>query len=441
MVDLNSLISQFDILFFLVYAIAGYIFMQLFVFKNMGGDFYLLLKIFFLLKLISAALMSFLTIYYWKEGDAIFYYSEGQNLFQLFRYDPSNLKYLILPVEEYHARLNLDNVLAKTYNGSGQESSFLVSKFCAVFYYFSIGKYLLINFFFCLFSTIAQLKLYLVLAKRYPHGKKMLSICILFMPTLLLYSSSIFKETLCLAFIALAANHYYNIVKKNQVFFNGLFLLVYLWLIYTVKYYVLYAFLTAVCLFFLTRFINVMLNKSFISKSITILVLFVIFIALLQNLEIFDPYVASFADTSNFFQDYYNNEATGASFEIGEMETTFKGLLQKIPVGFYTTFFRPHLWEVRKPIVLFSAMESFLFLCLTLFTLLKKRKLILSFLRHDSLARLSMFYCIVLATLIGLTTFNFGTLIRYKVPIAPFAWLFIFLLLYYIPIKKIEKTI
>jgi hypothetical protein len=155
-----------------------------------------------------------------------------------------------------------------------------------------------------------------------------------------------------------------------------------------------------------------------------------------------DPYVLSFVDTSNVFQQYYNSDfGETSSFEIGEIETSVSGLIKKIPIGFYSTYFRPHLWEVKKPIVLFSAFESFLFLAFTLFTLVKKWNYLFRLVRNDLFARLSLYYSIILGIIIGLNTFNFGTLIRYKIPVVPFALLFVLLLYYYTPPKKTEKII
>ena len=441
MVDLNSLISTSDFIVFLIFSILGYILMRILVFRNMDKGFYSLLKIFFLLKLASTVLMSLLTIYYWKEGDAIFYYSEGQNLIQLFKKDISNIKYLFIPLEYYQAGLNIDNDLVKTYNGSGMESSFLVSKFCALFYFPAFGKYLLVNFFFCLLSTIAQIKLYIIILKRYPYLKKIIALCLLFMPTLLLYSTSIFKETLCLSFIGFAFYNFNQIINKKNSLLNTFFLLLNVFLVFIVKSYVLYSFLISIFMLLFFQFTGAMYRHSLITRALLLVFLTGLFTLVIYNLDFFDTYVLSFVDTSNFYQQYYNNDfGETSSFEIGEIETTLGGLLKKMPVGFYTTYFRPHIWEVRKPIVLFSALESFFILSLTIWTLIKKGKYLLQLLRRDLFARLSLYYTIVLGTIIGLTTFNFGTLIRYKVPVVPFAWLFIFILFYYTP-KKTDKNI
>lgn len=437
MVNLNSLISDSDFFILLLFSLLAYAVMRIFIFKDKSKSFYQMFKIFFLLKVLSGVLMSLLTIYYWKEGDAIFYYLEGQNMIQLIKRDFTNIRYLFIPLEYYQNQISVDNDLIKTYNGSGAESSFLVSKFCAILYYPALGKYLLVNFFFGLFSTIAQVKLYLVVLKRYPHLKKVVALCILFMPTLLLYSTSIFKETLCLSFIGFAFFNFQQIVNSKNTALHCFYLLLNVYLIFIVKSYVLYAFLIAIFLLLFFQFVGVMFRHSLITRALILLFLAGLSLLSYNRLDFFDPYVLTFVDASNFFQQHYNSDfGETSSFEIGEIETTLQGLLKKIPLGIFTTYFRPHLWEVKKPIVFFSALESFLILAFTIWAFIKNGKYLLILIREDFFARLSMYYAIVLGIIIGLTTFNFGTLIRYKVPVVPFAWLFVFLLFYYKPIQK-----
>ena len=271
--DLNDLISDTDFFLFFIYALIGYFLIRYVIFKNRDKRFYLMVKIFFGLKLISAIVMSLLTVYYWKIGDAISYFNESQNLIQLFKKDISNIKYLFIPVEYYSSQLSLDNDLIRTVNGAGQESSFLISKLCAIFYPFALGKYLLVNFLFCFMSIVGQLKFYTVLVKRYPHLKKVIAISILFMPTLLLYSSTIYKETLCYSCIGFIFYNFHQIMHKRNAVWNTFFLILNAFLILTVKFYVIVAFLISIFLLLFFQFVGIMFRHSLITKSFVIILL------------------------------------------------------------------------------------------------------------------------------------------------------------------------
>ncbi len=435
--DVSYLIQTTDIFIFFAYSLFGYAIIRFIIFRNEDKHFYLTLKLFFGLKIISAIIMSLLTVFYWKVGDAISYFNEGENLIQLLKKDISNIKYFFLPVEFYSSQLKIDNELVRTVNGAGQEASFFISKLCALFYPLAMGKYLLVNFFFCFISIIAQLKLYIIIVKRYPHLKRIIAVCILFMPTLLLYSSTIYKETICYSCICFAINNLYNIKHNSSKTANYIFLIINVFFIFITKHYIISGFLIAAFLLLFFQFITLMLRHSIITRFMAITLLIVVGTFLYYNLEIFNPYILSFVDTSNTFQEYYNNDfGETSSFKIGEIEMSVEGLVKKMPIGFYSTYFRPHVWEVRKPIVLFSAIESCFILSLTLYTLVFKGRYIFELVSRDLFARMSLYYSIVLGIIIGLTTFNFGTLIRYKVPVVPFAWLFVFILLYYVPTKK-----
>ena len=111
----------------------------------------------------------------------------------------------------------------------------------------------------------------------------------------------------------------------------------------------------------------------------------------------------------------------GSNFEIGEMEPTLGGVTKKMPVGITAALFRPFLWEVRKPIMLFTALESLFILWYTLQTIFRVG--IFSFFKYI-FSDTGIFFCVMFAllfsALVGLSTPNFGTLARYRIPVIPF---------------------
>jgi hypothetical protein len=432
--NLSELISNIDFLLLIFMAVLAFLFMRTVLFRNMDKRFYILLAVVFGLKITGTLINNLLIIYYWKTGDAISYYNEAKNLCKLMLNNPQNIRYLFSPVEQYDALIKSDNVLTATTSGAGLESNFLVTRFCTVLFPFSFGRFILLNFWFCLIATVAQFRLYLVLQRRYPHIKKYLGISLLYMPTLLFYASPIFKETLCLAFIAFSIHQLYQISQKNNMIANSLLLLANIALIYLLKPYVLYSLLISFVIVWLFKAMFHFYGRSFIGGSLTIGVFIVLIGVFIYYMNYFDPYIASFADLSNFFQQQYNDTLDdSSSFELGELETSMSGVIKKSPLAIYTTYFRPHIWEVRKPIVLFSALESFFILFMIIFAFAKKGIHTRQMLKADFPATIMIVYVLVFGIIVGLTTFNFGTLVRYKVPAVPFLWVFVFLLLLYKP--------
>ncbi|MEO6671547.1 MAG: hypothetical protein ABIN36_18835 [Ferruginibacter sp.] len=390
-----------------------------------------LFTVFFILKMFCAFTMTVLTVYYWKMSDNTAYFTETRNMLRLIRTDISNIQYFFLPVDSYNEKIKLDSELTATLSSLGLESNFLLIKISTLLYPIALGRYLIINLLFSVIAVDGQFKLFMALSKRYPHLKKNIAVAVLLMPSVLLYSSFMNKETLCMAFMGFAFYNFFQILYKRARGINTVLLLLNIYFIGTLKSYILVPFLIAVLLVYLIKLIVKLFRGSLLAKIFITSLLITSFTVLLTNLDYFDPYILDAAKTSNTFQEQYNSIDESTTFEFGEVETSFAGLLKKIPLGIYTTYFRPQLWEVNKPIILLSALESFIVFIITLLAIIIKRKYIGSLLRHDFFASICFYYALIFGAVVGLTTFNFGSLIRYKIPGIPFLMMFIFLLLHH----------
>ncbi|MEO7044609.1 MAG: hypothetical protein ABI091_04830, partial [Ferruginibacter sp.] len=100
---------------------------------------------------------------------------------------------------------------------------------------------------------------------------------------------------------------------------------------------------------------------------------------------------------------------------------SLSSLILKSPYVVFSCMFRPFLWESRKVIILFTSLETTLALVLTIFVMFKVK--IFNFFRVI-LTTPYLLFCftisILFALIIGFTTFNFGTMIRYKIIFLPF---------------------
>jgi hypothetical protein len=92
--------------------------------------------------------------------------------------------------------------------------------------------------------------------------------------------------------------------------------------------------------------------------------------------------------------------------------------------------FRPYLWEVRNPLMVLSAIEGLFLLGFTFFVFLKRRAVILQTLRNPDIL-FCVVFSLTFAFAVGVSTFNFGTLARYKIPLLPFYLIGLILMLNY----------
>jgi hypothetical protein len=115
------------------------------------------------------------------------------------------------------------------------------------------------------------------------------------------------------------------------------------------------------------------------------------------------------------------NADTEATFDLGTFEPTVSGFITKMPAGIAAAVYRPFLWEAKKIIIVFSALESLFLLWLTLYVLYKTGfRYFISSIFNNPFTLLCLSYALLFGALIGLSTFNFGTLARYRIPLIPF---------------------
>lgn len=125
-----------------------------------------------------------------------------------------------------------------------------------------------------------------------------------------------------------------------------------------------------------------------------------------------------------------SSEGTGSSFTVGSATQSIGTAIVLFPLGIVATLFRPFPWEARNPLMIISALEGLLFFYLT-FLAFKKigfRKFF-SIVGSDSVIVFCLVFSLLFAGIIGVTTTNFGALVRYKIPAVPFYLFMLFIVM------------
>jgi hypothetical protein len=154
----------------------------------------------------------------------------------------------------------------------------------------------------------------------------------------------------------------------------------------------------------------------------------------LEN-EMFGEYnVENVAGKSFVTRDYLyriSNEQDGSGYTLGDFDPTLMGMLQMAPAGINVTLFRPYLWEARKPIVMISALESLLFLIFTIVAIVRNNPIrMIQRILADETLQFCLIFTLIFAFAVGISTSNFGSLVRYKIPCLPFYTTFLIILFY-----------
>ena len=116
-------------------------------------------------------------------------------------------------------------------------------------------------------------------------------------------------------------------------------------------------------------------------------------------------------------QEYYG----GSSFDIGDYDGTAGGILPLFFPALNAGLFRPFLWEGKSVVLLMAALENTFLLGFTIYILFKTRvKGTFKIIAQNPLLLFCVIFAVLFAFMIGLTTSNFGALVRFKIPIIPF---------------------
>jgi hypothetical protein len=225
--------------------------------------------------------------------------------------------------------------------------------------------------------------------------------------------------------------------RKQKAFANILMLIFSGFLLFYIKPYIV---LCAIPGFLVWAFL--LLNKSIKDKGFKMFATMAFTIATIGGSVFFmqriaESEVASQYATQNILKAVESQQNTytltqdaGSSFKASAVDNSIGGILKLFPLGIMNSLFRPFPWEVRSPVMALTALEALLFLYLTIVlfrhTSFKTFRQVMS--QNPSMV-FCLVYSVLFAGLVGMSTLNFGTLARYKIPALPFYLIMLFVIL------------
>jgi len=366
----------------------------------------------------------------YKGGDTLNYFSgarasfaafsEGD--FEAFWYfisystDDDNIKYEYW--RKYHS----------LYYYSTNESAWFIVRIASILNILALNSYFSLSIFLSVFSFSGCWVLYKTFSKYYPEAKKQLGWIIFYLPSLWFWGSGLLKDSICLGALGWLTYLMYEIVKEKRTRLI-VFVFPVAFLVFKIKSYILFAFIPFSAVWLMTDWVNTIKNNilrklffPFFLGGGAILGLSVM--STLSAGSKFDmehllDHAA--AHSNDLKQSYYYSDGQGSSFDIGTIDGTIGSLISKIPIAVFTGLFRPSLLDTRNPLMLLSALEStlmmfsFLYLLFSIgffkfFTGLLKKPIII----------FCVAFSLLLAFFVAISTSNFGSLVRYRIPCIPF---------------------
>lgn len=398
------------------------------------------------LRFISAIIYVLIIKYYYGISDSYTYYQGVLDLHRAVSNDLSFLKDIyttldLQPTDRIYPYFKFDP-LGYTHYYMLESRNYTVSRFGLPFSLVFNRSFLCISFCISYFAFLGCWKLSLLFYGMYPHLHKKIAYATLFMPSILFWGVSLMKDPICLGamgYFLYAAHDVF--IRKRKIIHSAIVLFLSGFLIYNLKPYIIISLSGVFVLWIFLRFREKISDRTLRSVSTLLFAGMAIIggffvVQSLAKSDLTKEYSSERilstieAKQSNFLQNKTGEEGGLSNFEVGSTGNSLLGLVSLVPLGIINTYFRPFLWDVSSPMMIFSALESLCFLVITIQCFRRVgMKETFSKIFSDPVIAFCFVFAILFGGIIGITTTNFGALVRYKIPCIPFYAMAFFLVM------------
>jgi hypothetical protein len=383
------------------------------------------------LKFIGAIAMGIIYQFYYSNGylsgDTSRYFNQGKYIANLLLSDPgAAIQLLLFKATPANGQLYLHAIQLDTHS---DKASFFVTKLTAFLCLFSLNTYSVVACIFAMISFSGLYAMYVTFSKIYPALQTKFSIACFFIPSVFFWGSGILKDTICIAALGwLFFSFYRGFIERKKVISSMMIFLIAAYVLQTVKVYIILSFAPAMLLWLFVEYNNKITNPVIKYLSMPFFLGLGIVTAYFAGTKITEGdelySIENIGQRAKITADYIyaiSVQSGGSAYTLGELDGTISGMLKLAPQAINVSLFRPYIWEVRNPVMLLSALESLVIFILTGKILLKNGiiKSIKSVFTSPILS-LCFIFSLTFAFAVGVTSYNFGTLVRYKIPLLPF---------------------
>jgi hypothetical protein len=381
-------------------------------------------------KILGIILFIFVTEFYFQGGDTVGYYTVIKQM-QHASLVPGELINIVTNNKLDHntdlAKDLYDPLDAKNYYTMLIPDNYFICKVGLIVSLFKIKSYFWIAGILSLYAFSGSWVIFKTFLKSFEISKWYLAFPILFLPSVIFWSSGVMKDTLAFGAMGFSFYYLYKLFLKFEIKLSVLFFLSFNLLIaFNVKSYIAACLIFAIAIAAVLNFIAK--QKSILKKvvSISIISIFTI-IAIIKvssyfssQSELNDLAFDDLTSLAKYQQESYQNIGGGSN-----ISPLFSGagLPVLIVNGLINTLLRPFIWEVSNPMMILTALETLIVIWLGSIVIFRRKWL--RYLISYPLLMFTFIFSIMLCIIIGVTTFNFGAMVRYKIPLSPFLMVFL----------------
>ncbi len=377
-----------------------------------------------LVKVMGAIALGCIYQFYYSGGDTYNFHTHGsRHIWNAFFDSPSVGLQLLFGSNDSHTGVYEYSRRIVFFE---DDSSYFVIRVAAFFDLFTFSSYSATAILFSTVAFVGAWCLFLTFYKQYPSAHFGLALACLFVPSVFFWGSGVLKDTLVLAALGVATYAIYQFFMehRNQMAALVLILLSF-YVIFSIKKFVLQAYLPAASVWLLFHWfarVRSSVLRTLLVPFVVVIIAAGGYFSVSKVGEGDQKYsldkIAQTAAVTAYDIRFWTGREAGSGYTLGELDGTMASMIRLAPAAINVTLFRPYLWEVKNPLMLLSALESLMFLGLLIYVVLSSKQLIKKVVDKNVL--FAIVFSLIFAFAVGVSTFNFGTLSRYKIPLVPF---------------------
>jgi hypothetical protein len=377
-------------------------------------------------KFVGAIALGLIYQFYYGAGDTFNYFTECKVIYGAFG-DSFSTGLKLLGNNDGSTSSDIANYAAQMHWFYSPTEYFVirVAGACSLFCF---GTYTVVALMFAIISFSGIWSLYVTFVRIAPALYKELAFAIFFLPSVFFWGSGLMKDSLCIGAIGWTFYGFYRaLIIRRTVLKSALIGLLGVYVLSSVKIYILLSFLPPALLWAFNEYnqkIKSGVVRNLLRPFFLTLGLAAAYLGATNLTAGDDKYdVDKIGERTKINQEflYALTKDQGSAYNIGSFDGSASSMVKVAPQAVIVTLFRPFLWEARNPIMMLSALEALMLLLLTA-RLFWKRGILggLSQIASQPVLTFSFLFSIILAIGVGTNSGNFGTLVRYKIPLMPF---------------------
>lgn len=381
------------------------------------------MSLFFLYKVILGTSLTLIYTYYYdarETADIFKYFDDSRYMTEALWHKPGDFFRMLFGVgndsdyftQEYYGKMMH---WSRQYETQVYNDNHTIIRFNAVARLFSGGYFHVHTVFMCFLSFTGMVSFFKGFALFLPlRNQWWLALGLFLFPSLNFWSAGVLKEGLMI----FALGHVFYaaclLTQKRLSWRYGL-LAVFSFLVMThLKSYALAAMCAGLVVLLAGHFTGY--RKLGLTYGVLLLIGILLVIAVTYAFPNYNI-PAIIAQKQGDFYRHSLHMGAGSTYYIGEIQASWGDMARMAPQALATGLLRPWPWEAHSIFMLVSAGETFLWLVALAVAIVYYKK--------PTLPQWNMMACcisiiVILCIVVGLSTANFGSLVRYKIPIYPF---------------------